>query len=168
MDNSSGKRKQDPRQLRKKYQKDCDNAVKKFCRTLLLIAKAMHSKNKLDNDINELYEQLKIAVRDIPMDVFELAGEYVWENRENIAKGNMKEFLRKDYKEEIETEIAKGNHISDSADVESVQKLISKIKRTWRLLNDTEQKDMTKKLQTLLEQYATWEGRRRLLKKLGK
>ena len=164
-DGSLARRRVDPRKKKKELRAQRDKAVKEFCRTMLLMAKAMHTKNKQDYDLSELYEQLKIGVKDVPLDLMEVAGEHISNNREDIAKGNVKEFMKRDYTKEIKEGLEREN-IRDTSEFEKVQMLITKIKRTWRYFNAVEQGDMTKKLQNMLKQYATWVHTKRELKKL--
>ena len=166
-DGTIARRRVDPRKKRKQLRKQRDDSIKDFCRTILQIARAMHTKNKQDLDLSELYEQLKIGIKDTPMDVFEPAGEYVWDNRVHIGKGDMKKFMKRDYTKDIKEGLAKDD-IRDSSEVEKVQLLITKIKRTWRLFNSVEQGDKTKKLQNLLKQRAIWMHSVKALKKMDK
>lgn len=159
-DGSRARRRIDPNKLRKTLEDTQDVAVKEFCRTVQAIAKSMHNKNKQDTDLAELREHLTIAIKDMPLDLFERAGSYVWQYREDISKGNVDTFLKKDYKEEI------ANEVEDESEIEKVAGLISKIKRTWRFFNAVEQQDMISKFKTLIKHYAAYEGARRELLKL--
>jgi len=160
-DGSRARRRIDPNKLRKTLEAKQDESVKEFCRTVQAIAKSMHNKNKQDTDLAELREHLTIAIKDMPLDLFERAGAYVWEYRDDIAKGNVDTFLKKDYKQEIADEV------EDESEVEKVAGLIGKIKRTWRFFNQVEQQDMISKFQTLVKHYAAYEGSRRELAKLA-
>ncbi len=134
-------------------------AVTDFCKTLQGIVKSMHTKNKADADIAQMREQMTIAVKEVPLDIFLRAGKHVWTYRADIAKGDVQSFLTNDYQKEIEGEI------EDVSEKEQVTELIKKIKRTWRFFNTTEQEDMIKKVQNLVKQYAIYEAAKRELEK---
>lgn len=159
-DGSLARRRADPNKTRKTLESNKDAALKDFNRTLMLIVKAMHTKQKQDMDIAELNEHLKIAIKDAPLDLFERVGKYIWEYREDIAKSNVDAFMKKDYKDEIEQEI------TEESETTKIVEMIQKIKRTWRLFNSVEQQDIIKKFQNLVKQYAVFEGCKRELLKL--
>ena len=135
-------------------------AVTDFCKTIQGMVKSMHTKNKADADIAQMREQMTIAIKEVPVDIFLRAGKHVWTYREDIAKGEVKSFLENDYQKEIEGEVA------DESEKEQVTNLIKKIKRTWRFFNTTEQADMIKKVQNLVKQYAIYESAKRELEKM--
>lgn len=159
-DGSLARRRADPNKTRKTLESSRDAALKDFNRTLKLIVKAMHTKQKQDMDLAELKSHLDIAISDAPLDVFERVGKYIWDYREDIAKSNVDEFMRKDYKKELEQEV------TEESEITKFMELIQKIKRTWRLFNTVEQQDIIKKFQNLVKQYAIFEGCNRELLKL--
>lgn len=166
-DGSVARKRMDPKKTRKALTVKQEECVKEFNRTLLQISKSMYNKNKLDGDIIEMKEQLEVALKEVPLDIFERAGEYIWRYREEIAAGKADEFLKKDYKEEVIAEVKKENDgNADETEIQRILAFITTVKRTWRFFNATEQSDIVKKFQELLKQYATHEDCRRQIKKI--
>jgi hypothetical protein len=166
-DGSLARKKMDPKKTRKVLVQKQEECVKEFNRTLSQISKAMYNKNKLDNDILEMKEHLDVALKEVPLDIFERVGEYVWKYREEIAVGKIDNFIKKDYKEEVIAEMKKGaDYNADESEIQRILTFITTVKRTWRFFNPNEQTDMTKKFQDLLRHYATHEDCRRQIKKI--
>jgi hypothetical protein len=157
----------DSKRTRKDLIQKQEECVKLFNRILAQISKSMYNKNKLDNDIIEMKEQLEVALKEIPLDIFERAGEYIWKYREEIAASKVDEFLKKDYKEDVITEFKKEkNGNVDETEIQRILAFITTVKRTWRFFNSTEQGEIVKKFQELLKQYATHEDCRRQIRKI--
>ena len=158
MDETVARRRINPTDRKNELKKEIAECQKSFLRVIVQITNKLHNKNKRDGDLAELKEQISVAARDAPEDIFRNAGEYVWEYREDIRLGEVKKFLGMDFKDEVEKKV------TDSSEAEQVQLLITKIKRTWRLLGDVEQKDLIKDVQKLVAKYAQWEAHTRELK----
>lgn len=157
----------DSKKNRKTLVQKQEECVKEFNRTLSQISKSMYNKNKLDNDILEMKEQLEVALKEVPLDIFERVGEYIWKYREDIAAGKADEFLKKDYKEEVMIEITKkSNENVDETEIQRILMFITTVKRTWRFFNAKEQDEIIAKFQDLLKHYATHEDCRRRIKKI--
>ena len=166
-DGSSARKRLDPKTARKTFVKKQEECISKFNRTLGQISKSLYNKNKLDTDILEMKEQLEVALKEVPLDIFERAGQYIWTYRKEIANGKVDEFLKKDYKEEVTKEVKKENDgYADESEIQRILAFITTIKRTWRFFNTTEQGEIVKKFQELLTQYATYEDCRRQIKLL--
>lgn len=167
-DGSMARKKLDPKQKRKTLEQEQEKCVKEFNRTLAQIVKVTYNKNKLDNDIIEMKAQLEIGLKEVPQDIFERAGKYVWKYRELIAAGNSDEFLKKDYTEDVIDGIKEENDgTADESEVQKIMAFIKTIKKTSRAFNTTEKSDIMKKFQDMLKNYATYEDCRRQLKKIA-
>jgi hypothetical protein len=159
-DVKAARRRINPKDRKNELRKEIADCQKKFLRIIVQITGKLHAKNKRDGDLAELREQISIAVKDAPEDIFKTAGEYVWEFREDIRVGNVRKFLGMDFTEEVE------KNTIDSSEVEQVKLLITKIKRTWRLLGEHEQKELIKDVQRLVAKYAQWQDHKNQLKGL--
>lgn len=157
MDAKTQRRRVNPVNRKNELKKAIAECQRLFLRTIVQITKNLHAKNKRDGDLAELKEQISIAVRDAPEDIFLEAGKYLWGYREDISRGEVKKFLGMDYTKEVDKKT------KDSAEAEQVQKLITKIKRTWKLLNDIEQKNIIKDVQKMLAKYVQWQGHKNQL-----
>lgn len=166
-DGSVARKRMDPKKTRKTLLQKQEECVKEFNRTLAQISKSMYNKNKLDNDIIEMKEQLEVALKEVPLDIFERVGEYIWKYREDIAAGKAEDFLKKDYKEEVVAEVKNENDgNADETEIQRILAFITTVKRTWRFFNATEQGEIVKKFQDLLRHYATHEDCRRQIRKI--
>jgi hypothetical protein len=160
MDAKTRRQRVNPVDRKNELKAEIADCQKKFLRIIVQITNKLHAKNKRDGDLAELKEQIKIAVRDAPEDIFQEAGRYVWEYREDIRVGNVKKFLGMDYTTEV------NKKTSDTEEAAQIQTLITKIKRTWRLLGDVEQKELIKDVQKLVAKYAQWQANKNQLKEL--
>lgn len=166
-DGSKARKRMDPKKTRKTLTLKQEECVKEFNRTLLQISKAMYNKNKLDNDVISMKQKLEIGIKEVPLDIFERAGEYIWNYRKEIAEGDADKFLKKDYEEEVIQEIKKENDgVAEESEIQKILSLIKIVKKIWRSFNATEQSELIKKFQELLKQYATHEDCRRQIKKI--
>ena len=137
---------------RKGLEKTRDDAIKNFCSSLRKLTVNLYNKNKKDNDIHELKEKVKIATKDAPITVIQNAGAHIWGYRDIIRKGDLDQIITDNHDKTVKGEV------SDEEELQKVNLLITKIKRTWRFFNESEKNEIKKLAKKLVESYASYLG----------
>jgi hypothetical protein len=133
--------------------KSAQDSINNFNKSLSFLVNAIFSKNKKDNDILRLKDQLSVAQKVSSMTVIEKVGPYIYDHADIIQNKRVSALLNKDFSGEMQTAYTKAGMVLDGDQKDQGMNLISICKKTWHTFSPQEQGVIWNHLQTLLKSY---------------
>jgi hypothetical protein len=126
---------------------DRERLCTQYVAAMATVLDALLHKNQADESLKELRQKFALA-RNQPELILSRSGPFIWEYRADISAGQVDRLLGNNYEEKVSQEL------SDSDQIDFCNRIIGKIRNTWKSLSKLEQEHIVKQLKSMLAAFA--------------